>query len=54
MIAEGTRISYENFQGIVSFSGDNYVVIDIFGSSNRNPARLLIYRHNYKKIQVLE
>lgn len=51
---EGKTIIYHEFQGILSFVGDNYVVIEIAGSPNRKPARVLIYRHNFDSIQVLE
>ena len=54
MIVEGTKVSYECFEGVVTFVGDNYIVIDIKGSTNQTPARLLIYKHNYRYVQILE
>lgn len=50
--SEGMKVSYDNFDGSISFVGDNYIVIEIDGSTNQNPARLLIYRHNYKYVIV--
>lgn len=54
MLVEGIKASYDTFEGIISFVGDNYIVIEIAGSTDKNPARLLIYRHNYKYVQILE
>lgn len=47
------KVSYDTLIGVVSFVGDNYIVIEISGSTDKNPARLLIYRHNYKYVEVL-
>jgi hypothetical protein len=54
MFEEGTKVSYESMEGVIDFVGDNYVVIELKKSQNRSPARLLVYRHNYKLIQVCQ
>lgn len=51
-LIEGTEVTYMNMNGVIDFTGTSYVVIAI--PSPRSPARLLVYRENYKDIEVIE
>lgn len=48
---EGMEVLYDNLSGVIDFIGQTYVVIAI--TSPKNPARLLVYRENYKNIEVI-
>lgn len=54
MFEEGTKVSYQSMRGTLNFIGESYVVIELESSESRSPARLLVYRQNYKLIEVLE
>lgn len=53
MFVEGIKVSYDTFEGVVDFVGDSYIVIEISSTKSSFPARLLIYKHNYKYVKVL-
>jgi hypothetical protein len=48
---EGMEVVYMNMNGLIDFIGQSYVVVRI--SSPLCPARLLVYRENYKDIEVI-
>ena len=52
--AEGTEVIYNNVQGVMGFVGDTYLVIQIATKEGAKSPGLLVYRENYKNIQILK
>jgi hypothetical protein len=48
---EGMEVVYMNMSGLIDFIGQNYIVVKV--PSSQCPARLLVYRENYKDIEVI-
>lgn len=49
-----TEIIYQEMYGLIDFVCDNYVVLKLISNSGRNPARLIVYRENYKNIKIVK
>ena len=55
MFAEKMEVSYKGMCGIIDFVCDTYVVVELPSKSSKlNGARLVVYRENYKKIEVIK
>lgn len=54
IFSEGTEVTYSEMFGVVDFICDRYVVLKLNSKVNINPARLIVYRENYKQIQILK
>jgi len=52
--AQGTEVIYNNMQGVIGFVGDTYVVFQIKTKEGSKSPGLLVYRENYKNIQILK
>lgn len=53
IFAEKTEVTYKGFFGVIDFVCDKYIVLQIPPtSSDRNPARLIVFRESYKEIQI--
>lgn len=54
IFAEDTQVIYEGKFGVIDFTCETYVVIKFLAAPERNPPRLLVYRQNYKNIEIKE
>jgi hypothetical protein len=54
IFAQGTEVIYNNMQGVIGFVGDTYVVFQIKTKEGSKSPGLLVYRENYKNIQILK
>jgi hypothetical protein len=52
--AEGTEVIYKGKCGVIDFVCETYVVVKVPSAPNRNPARLIVFRHNYKQLEILK
>jgi hypothetical protein len=52
--AQGTEVIYNGMQGVIGFVGDNYIVLQITPKPGSKSPGLLVYRENYKNIQILK
>jgi len=52
--AEGTEVIYNDMQGTIGFVGDSYVVIQIIAKPGSKSPGLVVYREDYKNIQILK
>ena len=52
--AQGTEVIYNGMQGVIGFIGDNYIVLQITPKPGSKSPGLLVYRENYKNIQILK
>jgi hypothetical protein len=52
IFSEGTAVIYKEMYGHIDFVCDSYVIVQISAQHNRNPARLLVFRENYKQITI--
>lgn len=50
--AEGTKVIYKGKSGVIDFVCETYVVVRVPSVPGRNPARLLVFRYNYKDIEI--
>lgn len=53
MLIKDQLVLYKDMQGIISFIGNNYVVIETNLVFDRKPARLVVYSSDYEKITPL-
>ena len=54
IFAEKTPVIYKQMYGVIAFVCDQYVVIETNKQLERNPARLLVFRENYKSISIIK
>ena len=54
IFAENTQVTYKGMCGVISFICDQYVVVQLSPAPDRNPPRLVVFRHNYKDIEILK
>ena len=54
IFSEQTEVTYNGMYGVIDFICDHYVVVKLTPKANTNPARLIVYRENYKQIQILK
>lgn len=53
IFAENTQVIYKGMYGVIDFVCDSYVVVQIPNADPKyNPARLLVYRDCYEKIEL--
>lgn len=52
IFSEQTEVIYNGMYGVVDFICDQYVVLKLNPKPNCNPPRLIVYRENYKQIQI--
>jgi hypothetical protein len=52
IFAEGTEVIYKGKSGVINFVCETYVVVEVPSAPDRNPARLLVFRHNYNQIEI--
>jgi hypothetical protein len=52
--AEGTEVIYNDMQGVIGFVGDTYVVFQIKTKERSKSPGLLVYREDFKNIQILK
>ncbi len=52
IFAENTQVIYNGMYGVIDFICETYVVIKLDPVPGRNPARLLVFRSNYKNIEI--
>jgi hypothetical protein len=52
IFAEGTKVIYKGSYGVIDFICESYVVVEVPSTPDRNPARLLVFRHNYNEIEI--
>jgi hypothetical protein len=52
--AQGTEVIYNGMQGVIGFIGDSYIVFQITTKEGAKSPGLLVYRENYKNIQILK
>ena len=52
--AEGTQVIYKDMQGTIGFVGDTYIVFQITTKENSKSPGLLVYREDFKNIQILK
>jgi hypothetical protein len=50
--AKGTEVIYNEMRGVIDFICETYVVIKLDTVPDKNPARLLVFRSNYKNIEI--
>ena len=50
--SRGNEVIYRQMNGVIDFVCDDYVVVEIPSDRDRNPARLLVLRHNYEQLQI--
>jgi len=52
IFAKDTQVIYNSMPGVIDFVCDDYVVIKLNPVPGRNAALLLVFRHNYKNIEI--
>lgn len=52
IFSEKTEVIYKGMYGMIDFVCDTYVVVQVQSKTDRNPARLLVFRENYKLIEI--
>jgi hypothetical protein len=52
IFAKGTKVFYKETYGVISFVGQQYVVIETSPAPNRNPPRIIVYPQFYKDIEI--
>jgi hypothetical protein len=52
IFSEGTAVIYKEMYGVVDFVCDQYIVVQLPAQPNHNPARLLVFREQYKQITI--
>jgi hypothetical protein len=50
--AQGTKVIYNDMQGVIGFVGDTYVVLQITPKPGSKSPGLIVYRKDYKNIQI--
>lgn len=54
IFSEQTEVTYNGMYGVIDFICDRYVVLQITSKTSTSPVRLIIYRENYKQIEILK
>ena len=54
IFSEKTEVLYHDMSGIIDFVCDRYVVLKLDSKPNCNSPRLIVYRENFKDIQILK
>lgn len=54
IFSENTEVTYREMSGVIDFVCNSYVVLKLPSKPDRNPARLIVFRENYKDIQILK
>lgn len=52
IFSENTEVIYQGMYGVIDFVCDHYIVLKINPLPNKNPARLIVYRENYKQLEI--
>ena len=52
--SEGTEVIYNGVQGMIGFVGDSYIVFQITTKESSKSPGLLVYREDFKNIQILK
>lgn len=52
IFSEQTEVIYNGMSGVIDFICDQYVVVKFNPSPNCNPPRLIVYRENYKQLEI--
>ena len=52
--AKGTEVIYNNVQGVIGFVGDTYAVFQIATKERTKSPGLIVYREDFKNIQILK
>jgi hypothetical protein len=52
IFAEKTRVIYKGMYGVIDFVSDTYVVVQLSSPSDRTPPRLLVFREDFKELQI--
>jgi hypothetical protein len=50
--AEGTEVIYKGSYGVIDFVCETYIVVKVPSVPDRNPARLIVFRHDYKQLEI--
>lgn len=50
MFVEKDFITYRGMNGIISFIGKNYLIMELPPSPGRSPAKLLVIREHYSEV----
>jgi hypothetical protein len=51
MFVENETVQYKGMTGTIVFITASYVVMELLPAPDRNPARLLIFQHQYSMVQ---
>jgi len=51
---QNTQVIYKEMQGVVVFVAEKYIVIELYTKPQFNPPRVLVYREDYNKIEILK
>jgi hypothetical protein len=54
IFSQNTQVIYKEMQGVIDFVCDKYVVIVLHTEPQYNPPRLLVYRENFKQLEVTQ
>jgi hypothetical protein len=54
IFSQNTQVIYKEMQGVIDFVCDKYVVIVLHTKPQCSPPRVLVYRENYKQIEILK
>lgn len=52
IFSEKTEVIYRGMFGVIDFVCDEYVVVRLPKRPNRNAPRLLVFRENYKQLEI--
>jgi hypothetical protein len=54
IFSEKTEVIYREMSGVIDFVCDSYVVMQVNSVQSSTSARLLIYRENFKDIEIFK
>lgn len=54
VFSENLDVIYRGMYGTIDFVCDQYVVVKVVSEKSRSAPRLLVYRENYKDIEILK
>jgi hypothetical protein len=54
IFAEGTEVTYKGSYGVINFVCETYVVVKFPPSPGRNSPLVLVFRNNYKQLEILK
>ena len=54
IFSQNTQVIYKEMQGVIDFVCDKYVVIQLQTKPQYTAPRVLVYRENYKQVEILK